>query len=386
MEIINSDIIKQTTKKIYLPSDQLHGIKYDTLEYNRRRSLRIAMSIKKHYERRSEFYKLYFKPIHKSNKLLDFSNRDSSALLQVMHLTKQYKRNVPPAIHNINFKVMPGEFHAFIGANGAGKTTTIKSIIGAYASYRGKIFINDYINHDIRAKRVIGYIPETARFPDGVSTLTYLVNMATISGMTTKQAKSFATKTLKEMHMSKLAKKSPNSFSSGQKKKVLLAQALVHNPKLIIMDEPAANLDPKARIEFFETLKKLQHEGKSIFISSHILAELDRYATHTTILDGGKVVFTGDVDIYKKNITKIFEIVVDDFAKLKKHLIKHNYTFHINETENGFLVDFKSIKESQKFLEYLHPNFVVLKFTEFHLSLENIYKKYVTRGSVHTMT
>ena len=93
----------------------------------------------------------------------------------------------------------------------------------------------------------------------------------------------------------RLANKTPELFSSGQKKKILCAQALCHDPDVLILDEPAANLDPIARIELFDLLKKVQNEGKAIFISSHILAEVGKYANYATILDGGKIVYSGPV-------------------------------------------------------------------------------------------
>ena len=229
------------------------------------------------------------------NKHNKFSNKYceeyKNNFLTVVNLTKQYKKNMKPAINNLNFVVGPSEFHAFIGGNGAGKTTTIKSIIGAYANYIGKIYFCGYINKTIEAKRLIGYIPEVARFPENTSTRNYLINMALLSEVKRKDVKKIVDQILVDLNMQNLAKKSPNSFSSGQKKKILLAQALIHDPKILIMDEPAANLDPRARIEFFETLKKLQHNGKSIFISSHILDEIDKYATHARQIRWWKVGF-----------------------------------------------------------------------------------------------
>ena len=114
-----------------------------------------------------------------------------------------------------------------------------------------------------------------------------------LSGLKEKEASELVTKQLKDLKMWNLRQRSPNTFSSGQKKKILLAQSLVHDPDIIIMDEPVANLDPKARIEFFDTLLELRKQGKAIFVSSHVLAELDIYADSLTILDGGKIIYSG---------------------------------------------------------------------------------------------
>ncbi len=222
--------------------------------------------------------------------------KENIPALEVKGFTKKYKGAKKAAVSDVDFNVYPGEFHGFIGANGSGKTTTIKSLIGAYAKFQGKINIFGLDHLSEEAKSKVGYIPEAAKFPKGYSTYKYIVYMSYLSGLSMKESKAFAEQVLKDTGLEKLKNRNPNTFSSGQKKKVLLAQALVHNPEIIIMDEPAANLDPKARIDFFDTLKKLQEKGVAILISSHILTELDKYVNALTIIDGGKVVFTGKLE------------------------------------------------------------------------------------------
>ena len=219
-------------------------------------------------------------------------------IVSIENLTKHYKGRTNPAINNISFNIYPSQFHAFIGANGAGKTTTIKSIISAYSNkkYKGEIKINGCLNFTANGKSVLGYIPEEAKFPKKMSTKNYLTNMACLSGLSNKDAKQKVNTILTNLGLTDLANKCPDSFSSGQKKKILLAQALIHDPKVLIMDEPAANLDPLARDELFENLINLQKEGKAIFLSSHILDEIGKYATYVTILDGGSIVYDGSID------------------------------------------------------------------------------------------
>lgn len=246
---------------------------------------------------------------------------DSKPLVEISNLTKQYKGRKEPAIQNISFNIYPGDFHVFIGANGAGKTTTIKSIIGAYSSkkFNGEIKIGGYSNQTVEGKKLIGYIPEKAVFPKKMSTKDYLISLAMLSGYKMADAKKKIEEVLKAINMEQFANKCPNDFSSGQKKKILLAQCLLSNPQVLIMDEPAANLDPIAREELFETLLSLQKKGKAIFLSSHILDEVGKYATHVTILDGGKIVHDGDVD-KKTNLTSLYKQFVkfgsvDNFDK-----------------------------------------------------------------------
>ncbi len=229
-------------------------------------------------------------------------------LVVVDHFTKKYKGRNVPAVDDISFSIYPGDFHAFIGANGAGKTTTIKAIIGAYSKnkYSGSISIGGNDNQTVEAKRLVGYIPENANFPKKMNTKNYLISMAMLAGFSSSKAKQKANEILQNLGMTQFEKKRPATFSSGQKKKILLAQALLNDPEVLVMDEPAANLDPLAREELFETLLSLQKQGKAIFISSHILDEVDKYATCATILDGGKIVFDGVMD-GKTNLSNLYK-------------------------------------------------------------------------------
>lgn len=308
--------------------------------------------------------------------------------LEVNNLKKQYNKKAKPAVNNISFKVMSGEFHAFIGANGAGKTTTIKSIVGAYAEFEGEIKISGISNREKSSRLKLGYIPESARFPSKMSSYLYLKSMAELNGLTSKEAKEFTERILKEFNMWNLRHVSPNKFSSGQKKKILLAQSLSNDPDLLIMDEPTANLDPKSRIAFFEILKDLQSRGKSIFISSHILSELDIYANAMTILDGGKIVFTGKRNQDENKDKEIYKLVTEN--ELTDKLITRAKAFNIeikdyhSSEANTYIVSSSSKKSMNDFIKDVMELNKIIRFEKYHLSIEEMYKKFVILGSVHT--
>ncbi len=316
------------------------------------------------------------------------NNADKEPFLEVSGFNKKYKKAKVPAVSDVTFKVMPGEFHGFIGANGAGKTTTIKSLVGAYAKFGGEVNMFGHKHSSIEAKRRIGYIPESAQFPKGMSTIAYLKYMCYLSGMKMKDAKKFSEEKLKSLGLEKVMKRSPNTFSSGQKKKILLAQALVHDPDIIIMDEPAANLDPKARFDFFDELRKLQKKGKSIFISSHILAELDKFVDSVTIIDGGKIVFSGSIEKATENPDLEYEIILEedqDFAtvskilsqmKLKSVKTKQGFVIKMIKRENIFLL-MKTLATKKVFINTLKNK---------KMTLEEVYGKYAVLGSMETGT
>lgn len=340
--------------------------------------------IKEVIEKRCSKLHKYFK-----SDLKRFKKMKNKPILYVRNLTKYYKAKKVPTIDSLNFDVYPGEFHAFIGANGAGKTTTIKSLIGAYYNWSGTILIDGKKNESEAAKREICYIPEKASFPERFSAFSYLKWMIMLSGFKEAEAKKMAEEKLKEMNMWNLRKRSPSTFSSGQKKKILLAQSLVCNPKMIIMDEPVANLDPKARLEFFDTLLKLVRQGKSIFASSHVLAELDIYADSLTILDGGKTIYSGKKEALL-NKYNVHEYLISPGKGYEEAFIKiikrFKYKYKRSQLKKCYVVEIIKHEDAIKLQKELSDKKIYIKlFKRNYPDLTDIYEDMIIYGSRDTM-
>jgi ABC-2 type transport system ATP-binding protein len=167
----------------------------------------------------------------------------------------------------------------------------------------------------------------------------------------------------------------------------LLAQALIHDPDIIIMDEPTANLDPKARIEFFDLLETLRKKGKAIFVSSHELAELEQYADSVTVLDGGNIVFSGKKkDFVTKIRDKRYYVQVEKNDLLSKYLTSKKIKHYFNEHEDCFVVFFKNNKQIYDLQIYMSKNKQLIQRLAFiQPTLEDMYRKFVVKGSVDTM-
>ena len=243
--------------------------------------------------------------------------------VEVQSYTKKFRKFV--ASKDVSFNVGHGVIHGFIGPNGSGKTTTIKAMIGAYIPSKGKILINGHKAGTTKANRLIGYIPERASFPKHLNTIQYLTAMGELSGLKGKEAKKRAEKILTALGLTAHKNRKPIGFSSGMQKKILLAQSLLTDPKILILDEPAANLDPTARKELFDQLILLRNQGKTIIISSHILSELERLIDEATFIYYGEVIFSGDIKAFNKDRSDVFIKSVDN-PKLVTFLRKHNYT------------------------------------------------------------
>ena len=312
---------------------------------------------------------------------------NNNIAIKVNAYYKKYSRRQKNVLQNINFTVEKGSFHAFIGPNGVGKTTIIKSLVGAYYSkkYGGEITFFGKENTLKEVKKRIGYIPESSIFPKRISAYSYLKHMVNIAGLNWEQAKKYSLNFFVSSNLSNIKDKNINNFSSGQKKKVLLARSLGHNPDILIMDEPCANLDPKARMEFLESLKKLQKEGKTIFISSHILSEIDKYADSATILDAGKVVFSGSIKDLKANENTTYSYCFfksSDVVLFEKYLIKMKIKYELKE-ENEVIAYFKEEETLWKINEFI--NKAKMKYKSIKpvvIGVEKAYSQYVKKGSL----
>ncbi len=310
----------------------------------------------------------------KKKQALNVNNPD--IVIEVKNFTKKFGHFI--AVDNISFNVLKGTIHGFIGPNGAGKTTVIKSIVSAIKFKKGQINVSGFKNNNNQAKKLIGYIPEAARFPIGVSVFEYLVAMGRVGGLKTSEAKKRSEELLKKLDLWSFRRKSPNSFSSGMKKKVLLNQALLNNPEILILDEPAANLDPTARTELFNEIINLKKEGKTILISSHILAELQIIVDEITILNKGHVIYSQSI---KNNEIKKYQVNSDNNDKLYEILMKHN--FLIVKYSNKLIIKLKNIEEI-KYLQSLSVknNITLLNFNQEKMDLQELYEKLVLKDKL----
>ena len=285
-------------------------------------------------------------------------------------------------LNKVSFSVKPGEVHGFLGPNGAGKTTTIKNIINAYTTRTkdSEILIGGFSNETILAKKKIAYIPEYAAFPKHLSLTDYLVTMACFAGETKDKAKVKSEELIALLELGKHANVNPNNFSSGMKKKVLLAQSLMTDPEVLILDEPAANLDPSARNMLFKSLVEISKQGIAVFISSHILAELEGLVDSLTLINNGNISYSGTVkDIKKKLETSnkhSIKVYVNTNDRDKVIVIAKKLKLATKEGINFIQIIASSRKKLNKVVEILAKEQVeMVKINFDNISLQDIYDK-----------
>ena len=310
----------------------------------------------------------------KNNKLNNCDENLEGIAIKFENVSKTFKNK--KALDNIYFEVKKGQFHGFIGSNGSGKTTSIRSMLGFYSNVKGKMFINGYKFNSIKTKEKIGYIPEIAIFPKNLNTYEYLYYFACMSNIKPKIAKEKVKQLMKEYNLiGKEFDKSPENLSSGQKKKVLLIQALILDPDLLILDEPAANLDPISRNEFYEALNMFHKKGKTIFISSHILSELEKYVDSYTLIENGKIIESTSLKDKNKTLEFNWKITLVDNEKQNNFLsILNKLNINYQVKNDSILLELKTNEIKNSLLaEIIKNNFTFSTFSENDIKLSDIY-------------
>ena len=212
-------------------------------------------------------------------------------MISIRNVSKSYDGKVK-VLDNVSFDIKDGEIFAFIGHNGAGKTTMIKSIIGILDFDSGDIIINNYsIKSDpIKCKKEMAYVPDN---PDLYENMRAIDIINFVCDMYDVSNRDDIIKYAKIFEIDDKLYNDISSFSHGMKQKVALIAALAHNPNVIIMDEPFVGLDPKAVYDVKEIMKKMAHEGKIIFFSTHILDVAEKLCDRVAIIKDGKIVKIG---------------------------------------------------------------------------------------------
>ena len=210
-------------------------------------------------------------------------------MIEVQHLTKRY--GPVTAVNDVSFTVERGEILGFLGPNGAGKTTTMRVLTGYMPPSEGKAIVAGYdvLEQPIEAKRRTGYLPETPPLYPDMTVREYLTFVAKIKGVPRKESKSRIGEMMRKTRIDDVADRHCGKLSKGYRQRVGLAQAMLHNPDVLILDEPTAGLDPKQIIETRQLIKGLGGDH-TIILSTHILPEVSQTCQRVVIINKGKVV------------------------------------------------------------------------------------------------
>ena len=305
-------------------------------------------------------------------------------MIRVKNLVKHYG-NVK-AVNNINFNINDGEIVGFLGSNGAGKSTTLKMLTGYISSTSGEVFINDLNINDYsyEIRKLIGYLPESNPLYMEMTVYDLLKFTANIRGIYNIEFNNALDKVVEQCGLAGVMHKIVQSCSKGYKQRVGLASAMIHDPKILILDEPVTGLDPNQIVEVRELIKALGKE-KLVLMSSHILQEIEATVDRIIIIDQGKIVADGKTDSllnqFKGNIDLKLHIKGATKLKLNKlesHISNINVV-KIDKEKNGHLISLEYDQKNdprEEIFNYIVKNkWLLLEMSQKSVNLEEIFRK-----------
>ncbi len=249
------------------------------------------------------------------------STSNDDTVIQLDHVTRTFGNT--HAVNDVSFHVQAGEVFGFIGPNGAGKTTSMKILSTLDVPTSGEAWVDGFsvVDDPDRVRQRLGWMPDGFGTYPSVNCEEYLDFFARSYGLRGKDRLRALRNVMGFTQLDQLAEKPVDGLSKGMKQRLCLSRALIHNPKVLILDEPAAGLDPRARIELREMITELSNEGKSLLISSHILTELAEMCDRVGIIEQGQMLAVGTVeeilseqtdDSVTDGVTQIVVVVLSD--------------------------------------------------------------------------
>ena len=301
-------------------------------------------------------------------------------MLEIKNISKSYGKHI--ALSNLCLNIPEGALFGLVGPNGAGKTTFIKIFSGIIKPDRGEIIFGDMdvLRKEKEAKELIGYVPDVLGIYDNMTVFEYMSFFAATYGLTGYVARKKTEILLEQVGLTDKIDYFLNELSRGMQQKLCVARALIHDPKLIIMDEPASGLDPRSRYEFKELLQELNGSGKTVILSSHILSEVSEICTDIGIIETGKVVISGSVDniLEKVESSNPIKIKVINNVDIALDILKNNANVKLLSVDSGnFVVYFEGKKadEANLLKTLIDKDVMVTEFIREAGSLESFFIK-----------
>lgn len=292
--------------------------------------------------------------------------------LEIQNLCKSFRTGFwlkpVPVLNDVNFCIASSCVTGFIGANGAGKTTIFKSALGLIFPDRGKITFFDGQPLSTQVKKKIGFLPERPYFYDfltGIEFLRFHFSLVSDSSkkISSKELNELIEKSLERVGILSAANKKLRNYSKGMLQRIGIAQAILHKPELLILDEPMSGLDPDGRIEVKNIIRELAAQGMTIFFSSHLLHDAEELCRNLVILKKGTVVYSGAINGLMKSYQASYEITYLDQG--------NSQILHVN-----------NVDELQNQIAQLANNrTTILNIKENKIDLESVYSD-ISKGSI----
>jgi len=307
-------------------------------------------------------------------------------MIEIKNLVKNYKNF--KAVKDISLSLEPGDAFGFLGPNGAGKTTTIKILATLLSPTEGDAFIGGYsVRKDPeKIRKIMGYMPDFFGIYDQVKAWEYLDFFASAYKVEKTRRKTIISDVLELTDLYGKRNDYVDNLSRGMKQRLCLARVLIHDPQVLLLDEPASGLDPRARIEMRALLKELRTMGKTIFISSHILTELADLVNKIGIIEAGQLLAFGEVDMILKELApvKVMKLNVLESTDMAVKILEQSC--HVNKIdvkERTIQFEFKGTDDELSDLvkKLVTEGVKLVALQEQKVDLESVFMK-ITQGVV----
>ena len=268
-------------------------------------------------------------------------------MVEIKNLYKAFDGQM--VLKGLNMKIGTGSVYGFVGPNGAGKTTTMRIIAGLLKQNSGEIII-DGLSKGKRRQDVIGYMPDFFGVYDKLRVREYMDFFVSVYGLDKEQAAKRIDELLALVHLEDRQESYVDTMSRGMKQRLCLARCLIHEPKLLILDEPASGLDPRARYEFKDIIRTLWQRGHTLLISSHILSELSEMCTNICIIDQGKCILDGRVEDIEYRMLTAAPLVIKTAERLEaavELLRRHPLVESLTYVDHEIRAVFKGEREDE---------------------------------------
>jgi len=307
-------------------------------------------------------------------------------MIEVKDLNMRFGR--VQALQDVSFTVAAGDVFGFIGPNGAGKTTTIRILATVQEPTSGRAFVDGHcvVNEPERVRESIGYMPDEFGVYEGVRVEEYLDFFAGAFRMNRKTRRRACEDVLELTDMKELRARLVSELSKGMRQRLCVAKTLLHDPKVLILDEPAAGLDPRARIELRALLRELANMGKTIFISSHILTELADLCNSVGIIEKGRILAAGEIGEITARLTPARHVLIRVLGRAEeavKLLREDPMAEHVQHEDGAIRVCFQGDRSQiHRLVKRLtDADIPIVGLEEQKADLEDVFMK-ITRGEV----
>ena len=298
---------------------------------------------------------------------------NNQTYLEINNLNKFYDKH--HALDNVSLKISVGEIVGLLGPNGAGKSTTMKIVTGNLSSSSGDVLINkiNTAQQPTKTKVQLGYLPEVPPLYKELTVNEFLILASKLKKIPKKNILSSVESTIEMCGLDQVKKKLISTLSKGFQQRVGIAQAIVHNPKLVILDEPTVGLDPNQVVQIRELIKKIS-KNKAILFSSHILSEVEAICNRVYILNYGKIIYSANIKKLSDNLLNSFQF---DFAnKFNESIIKEAFPKSKINLINEFSFSLENIDQvmiNQVLMLGIENNWALVKMNPLKETLEKIF-------------